>query len=108
MKSLYEQANVFVLPSFAEGMAQVGIEAMACGLPIICTYNSGLSDLVEEGVNGFIVKEGDLEDLKKKMQWFIDQPSAIKAMGEAARNKAKAYSWESYDNNVVNALLSLK
>ena len=108
MKSLYEQANVFVLPSFAEGMAQVGIEAMACGLPIICTYNSGLSDLVEDGVNGFVVKEGDLEDLKNKMQWFIDNPSAIKTMGEAARNKAKAYSWDSYDNNVVNALLSLK
>ena len=49
MQKIYEQSDVFIIPSFAEGMAQVGIEAMACGLPIICTFNSGVSDLVEEG-----------------------------------------------------------
>ena len=99
---------IYYIWDSVDNFPNVVIEAMACGLPIICTYNSGLSDLVEDGVNGFVVKEGDLEDLKNKMQWFIDNPSAIKTMGEAARNKAKAYSWDSYDNNVVNALLSLK
>lgn len=104
MKQIYEQANVFILPSFAEGMAQVGIEALACGLPIICTYNSGVADLVKDGVNGFVIPVGDREALIQKMQWFIDNPSKILEMGKAAKNIAKAYSWGEYEKNVVNII----
>lgn len=104
MQKIYEQSDVFVIPSFAEGMAQVGIEAMACGLPIICTYNSGVSDLVEEGKSGFIIPCGDKEALKSKMIWFLENQVKIYEMGKYARNKANQYSWEHYENNVVVAI----
>lgn len=104
MRAIYEKSHVFVLPSFAEGMAQVGIEAMACGLPVICTYNSGVADLVSDGVNGFIVPVGDKQVLEEKMQWFIDHPDKILEMGEAARKVASNYSWSDYERRVVKAI----
>lgn len=104
MQKIYEDSNVFILPSFAEGMAQVGIEAMACGLPVICTYNSGLSDLIIEGQNGFIIPEGDLDALANKMQWFIDNSEKINDMGIVAKESAKYYSWINYEHNIINAL----
>ena len=104
MKSIYESADVFVFPSLYEGMAQVGIEAMACGLPIICTKNSGVSDLVEEGVNGFVIPCADVEAIREKMQWFVDHPDRIREMGAAARETAKKYTWDAYNENVVKTL----
>lgn len=101
MQKIYEQSDVFVIPSFAEGMAQVGIEAMACGLPIICTFNSGVSDLVEEGKSGFIIPCGDKEALKSRMIWFLENKPKIHEMGTYARDKARLYSWEHYEDNVV-------
>lgn len=104
MQKIYEQANVFVIPSFAEGMAQVGIEAMACGLPIICTHNSGVSDLVEDGKTGFIIPCGDAKAIKEKIEWFIDNPDRIVEMGKAAQQVAKNYSWAEYEKRVVNTI----
>ena len=104
MQKIYEQSDVFIIPSFAEGMAQVGIEAMACGMPIICTFNSGVSDLVEEGKSGFIIPCGDKEALKSRMTWFLENKLKIYEMGRYARNKAIQYTWEYYEDNVVAAI----
>lgn len=107
MKSIYEKSDVFVLPSFAEGMALVGIEAMACGLPIICTYNSGLSDLVDDGVNGYIIPAGDVGLLENRMRWFIDNPGSVVEMGEKAKERAKSYSWNVYEERVAKGFLRI-
>ena len=48
-------ADVFVLPSLEDGFAQTVAEAMACGLPVVTTPNTGASDLVEDGINGSVV-----------------------------------------------------
>ena len=48
-------ADVFVLPSLEEGLARTSLEAMACGLPVVVTPNTGSNDLVTEGVNGSVV-----------------------------------------------------
>jgi glycosyltransferase involved in cell wall biosynthesis len=50
-----QSADLFILPSLEEGMARTALEAMACGLPVILTPNTGSNDLVEEGINGSIV-----------------------------------------------------
>lgn len=97
MKGIYDKSTILLFPSLAEGMAQVGIEAMACGLPIICTYNSGLSDLVIDGVNGFIVPESNVDALFEKMLWIINNRNKLQEMSEKARLSASAYSWDSYE-----------
>ena len=104
MKDIYEHADVFVIDSFSEGMAQVGIEAMACGLPIICSTNSGVNDLVEDYKNGFIIQPGEAEALREKMQWFVDNSQQISFMGENAKKTACCYTWEQYEKNVVGAI----
>ena len=55
LASRLRTADVFVLPSLEDGFAQTVAEAMACGLPVVTTPNTGASDLVEDGINGSIV-----------------------------------------------------
>lgn len=107
MKAIYEKADVFVIDSFAEGMAQVGIEAMACGLPIICSFNSGLSEAVRDGESGYVIPCGDVPALRDKLQWFIDHPERIRAMGNAARETAQDYTWERYEENAAKIISSI-
>ncbi len=107
MQAIYEKAGVFVIDSFAEGMAQVGIEAMACGLPIICSFNSGLSEAVRDGESGYVIPCGDVPALRDKLQWFIDHPERIRAMGNAARETAQDYTWERYEENAAKIISSI-
>lgn len=95
------ECDVFVFPSLAEGMSLAGLEAMGFGLPIICTENSGVSDLVVEGESGFVVPVCDSAALRAKMQWFVDHRDSIRAMGEAARATAVANSWDVYGERLA-------
>lgn len=94
--NIFDKTHVFLFPSFFEGLAQVQIEAMACGLPVVGTYNSGAEELVEDSVNGFIIKAGDKQGLKDAIRFFLDNPGKIKEMGFMARKKAERFSWENY------------
>lgn len=107
MKKIYEKAHVFVLPSFAEGMAQVGLEAMACGLPIICTFNSGLSRFVISGENGFMIQPGNAKELKDKMEWFIYHKDKILQMGMKAKMSVSKYTWEYYNKGISQAIFNI-
>ncbi|MEJ7827414.1 MAG: glycosyltransferase family 4 protein, partial [Segetibacter sp.] len=83
-QELYNQADVFVFPSFFEGLALVQIEAAACGLPIIGTTNSGAEELVTNGEEGFIISPGNKEELFAAMKFFILNKNAIEVMGKKA------------------------
>lgn len=67
----YRIADIFVLPSRQEGMPNAVIEAMACGLPVIGTRISGTEDLVADGVNGRLVRAGDISQLEHAMKELI-------------------------------------
>ncbi len=90
----YQEASIFVLPSFNEGMSNAMLEALASGLPLIATNTGGTSELVEEGVNGFIVKMKDSQDLADKIEILMKDEDLRKRMGEASRRKAESMSWE--------------
>ena len=96
LPALFQQSHVFVFPSFFEGLAQVQLEAAACGLPIIATRASGGEEVVEEGLTGFIVEAGNLEQLSGRMERLIEAPSLVKEMRAAARRKAADWSWSGY------------
>ncbi len=97
------KADVFVLPSLMEGMSLAGLEAMSCGLPIICTKNSGLDQLVNDD-NGFLVDAMDTEQLYEKMMWFISNRECIPAMSKSAYYASKQCTWDKYDSNLINIL----
>lgn len=94
--ALYHQADVFVFPSFFEGFAQVQIEAAACGLPLIVTYNSGGAEIVEDGKNGFIIEIEDEHSLEIAINYFLEYPEIIPEMGLISRTKAETFTWDAY------------
>lgn len=90
------EADVFVFPSLFEGFALVILEAMAAGLPVITTPNTAGPDLIEDGKDGLIVPSGDVGALRQAMESLLNDPEHVQAMGRAAHEKAKAYTWERY------------
>jgi colanic acid/amylovoran biosynthesis glycosyltransferase len=82
-------ARGLVLPSFAEGLPVVLMEAMALRRPVLTTYVGGIAELVRPGEDGWLVPAGSLDDLASAMEYFLTCPGdELARMGEAARRRA--------------------
>lgn len=96
LPAIFQQAHVFVCPSFYEGLAQVQIEAAACGLPIIATTGSGGEEVVEEGRTGYVIEAGNLDQLVESIMRFVERPALVCEMRERATRKSPSLSWSAY------------
>ncbi|WP_371060680.1 glycosyltransferase family 4 protein [Rhodosalinus sp. 5P4] len=85
-----QSADAFVLPSFAEGLPVVLMEALASERPVIATQVAGVAELVEDGANGFLVPPGDAESLAGRISALADDPALRTRMGAAGRAKVEA------------------
>ena len=98
----YHGADVFVLPSFGEGMPNVVLEAMSCGLPVVATAVAGSAELVRDGVNGLLIYPADVPALSQALGRLVGDASMRKSMGKQSRLLAQSYDWalvaERYDN----------
>ena len=104
----YSQCSVFCLASIEEGLAMVQAQAMACGLPVICTTNTGGADLVRDGRDGFILPIRDVTAIKEKILYFYENPEARRDMGESARRRVQAgFTWSDYGDNMIAAYRKL-
>jgi glycosyltransferase involved in cell wall biosynthesis len=84
-------ARAMVLPSFAEGLPVVLMEAMALGRPVISTFVAGIPELVQPGENGWLVPAGEIDALVEAMRDCLDQPAdRLAAMGASARDRVSA------------------
>jgi len=100
----FSQGSVFVLPSLEEGMAKVIMEAMACGLPVIATQNTGAGDIVREGVDGFIIPIRDRDALKEKITYLYENRDLRGEMGQNAKERIRScFTWEDYADRIINA-----
>jgi len=98
----YRWADVFVFPSLCEGSATVCYEALAWGLPVITTPNSG--SVVVEGTDGFIVPIRDPHAIAEKLEILAQRPALLQALSEGARRRAADYSIQRYRDRLVRAL----
>jgi glycosyltransferase involved in cell wall biosynthesis len=73
LANLLRSADIFVLPSIEEGMVRTALEAMACGLPVILTPNTGTSDFVQPGVNGEVVPIRDVPAISEAILKWADR-----------------------------------
>lgn len=96
-----EQASVYVLPSYREGVPRSNQEAMAMGRPLITTDAPGCRETVRDGENGFLVPVRDAERLAGAMLRFVNQPSLVASMGAASRRLAE----ERFDVHAINRQL---
>lgn len=84
------RTDLFVLPSFAEGVPVVLMEAMASGVPVVTTRIAGVPELVGDGVHGALVPPGDADALRAAIAQALSDPDARRAMGKAARARVAA------------------
>ena len=81
----FHQADVFVLPTFAEGLPNALLEAMACNLPVVTTPVDGIPSVVEDGLNGFLVPPGESDALAKGIRPLLQNPELGIKMGQTNR-----------------------
>lgn len=94
------QHDVLVLPSLFEGYALVVSEALAQGLPVIATANSGAPESVRDGVEGFIVPIRSSQGIADRLELFAAEPERLIAMGKACMQRAEELSWAHYENGL--------
>lgn len=100
----FSQGSVFCLASIEEGLAMVQPMAMACGLPVICTTNTGGGDIVRDGRDGFIVPIRDVAALKEKIRFYYENPEACRTMGESARLRVQTgFTWADFGDRMIAA-----
>ena len=107
LKYFYNNSDIFVLYSLEEGLSMVQAQAMACGLPIICSENTGGSEIVDHGINGYVIPIKNIEILKNKIQEFYNDKSKLKNFSLNALKKTKELSWENYGKKLINTYRSI-
>jgi phosphatidyl-myo-inositol alpha-mannosyltransferase len=95
LPSYYASADVFCAPSLGgESFGIVLAEALAVGLPVVCSDIGGYRDVVRDGVDGLLVPPRDPRALAEALAGLLDNPARLAAMGQAAAVAARRYAWE--------------
>lgn len=104
----YNQCDAFVIASIEEGLATVQLQAMACGLPLLCTTNTGGADLLTEGEEGLVVPAGNIAALREKMLQLASSPAECRNMGyKAVKKVTNGYSWKDCGERAIEKYKSL-
>ena len=94
----------FVFPSLFEGLALVTGEAISQGLPVITTPNSGGTDILRDGVDGFIVPIRDPEAITQRLLELHEDRALLKQMSDSARERAAQLDWRGCKDRTVEAV----
>jgi|SRR5690554_25209 len=106
----YMESSIMVLPSRSEGFGMVLIEAMACGVPCV-SFNcpEGPADIIRDGQDGFLVANGNVEELASKIMMLIEDEARRKSMGAKAKQNVKRYlpkevvrQWDNLFKSLMN------
>ena len=104
----YSQGSISVLFSLEDGFGWALLEAMACGLAVICSDSVGAKDVVRENIDGFIVPTRDVESLKEKILYLYENQNICQEMGRHAyENVTKNFTWDNYGQKSIDTFLNL-
>ena len=103
---LHHSLDLFIFPSNIDSWAQVVIEAMACGSPILVSENTGAKDAVVQG-GGMVLPVGDEVAWMKAIEAFYDDRSLLETMGKKAATIGRRYTWEAYHDQIMKALTDI-
>lgn len=109
MPDVYTNASIFALSSYYEGLPMVLLEAQAAGLPIVSfACKCGPKDIIEDGISGFLVEEGDTDALAERLIDLINDERLRNEMGQAAYRNSARYAegvimkqWEDLFQQVI-------
>jgi glycosyltransferase involved in cell wall biosynthesis len=105
LSHLYRTAEVFVQPSFYEGMSNTVLEAMATGLPIVATGEGGKEELLQE--NAVTTNYGNPEALAASITELLSNQEKMVSMGERSRQIAERFSWTAVAQSYLDIYPSL-
>lgn len=100
LPAYYAAADVVAMPSYSESFGMVALEAMACARPVVASRVGGLTYLVQDGVTGFHVQEGDAGELAGRLEELMGNDVLCEQFGKNARLEAERYSWQRAANAV--------
>jgi D-inositol-3-phosphate glycosyltransferase len=103
----YSAAEVVVMPSHYESFGMVALEAMACGTPVIASQVGGLAFLVQDGVTGYHVPDGDSAALRDKLTLLLGDQALREKMGHQAAEHAQGYGWDKIATQIIAVYESL-
>lgn len=104
LPEVYSAADVLVLPSRLDGFGMVVSESLACGTPVLVSDRVGAKDLVQEGVNGWIVPAEDAGRLAERLSWCAGHLQELRSLREACRKSVEPHGWEAYAERLVAAV----
>jgi len=108
VREYIQHTDIFVLPSFAEGIPVVLMEAMAAGVPVVSTRIAGISELVEHGVSGYLVPPGDVTSLASAITTLLVNDQLRTAFGVAGRTAVeKNFNLEKEAKHLHSVLTSV-
>jgi glycosyltransferase involved in cell wall biosynthesis len=85
----YSAADVMIVPSRQENLAQTATEALACGTPVVTFAQTGPADVVKHHQNGYLAQPGDIDSLAQGIAWVLETPERLKTLSELARQLAE-------------------
>ena len=88
---MLRETDIFVLPSYAEGMPMSILEAMAYSVPVVSTFVGGIPELVLDGKSGLLFKPGDLNEMYHKIKYLIENENIRKDMGGQGRELIRTH-----------------
>jgi glycosyltransferase involved in cell wall biosynthesis len=89
LRALYSAADAFVLPSRQDNLPNTGLEAHACGTPVVAFNTGGLPDIVADRVTGALAEPFEPASLAAGIRWVLEGPQRRRALGGAARERAE-------------------
>ena len=98
---MYQSADVYVMPSYREGLPLTLFEAMASSLPIVASPVNGIPYEMKEPENGFFVNYGDIEEMETKIIKLIDDKKLAKKIAQNNFKKAKQYDWDDIEKKYM-------
>lgn len=102
---IFMQSDLFVLPTHNDCFPLVVIEAMQHGLPIISTYQGGIPDMIDDGITGYLIPQGEVSQMAGRIESLMQNPALRMEMGENGRKKyEECYTLEKFEEKMSSIL----
>ena len=107
LNEAYSSSDFFLFPSIQEAFGKTCIEAMACGIPVICFKDTSISELIDHETDGYIVDKINSNDLKTGIEWMEKKVDENHFLNELVRKKVSNFDAKNIANKYINLYLSL-
>lgn len=104
LSNYFNKCDIFCMPSRFEPFGLVYIEALVYGMPCIVNNDFAMKEVVKDGVNGYLISNEDIDDLKEKMKLLLNDETIKKNVINNRENYIKEYSWDTVADRVLNII----